>query len=84
MMHLDTLTPEAPGGIVWTAGEGKRRLIYLTQTNDKTWAPLERAREGHRKGIIYTWQPELVKHHARSADVRPIPQFLMERLGIKS
>lgn len=84
MLHLDALTPEAPGGIVWAAGEGRRRLIYLTQTNEKTWGPLERALEENRRATIYTWQPELVKHHAPKATVRPIPKFLMERLGIHS
>ncbi|OYW71186.1 MAG: site-specific DNA-methyltransferase [Verrucomicrobia bacterium 12-59-8] len=84
MLHLDALTPEAPGGIVWAAGEGKRRLIYLTQTNEKTWGPLERALVENRRATIYTWQPELVKHHAPKATVRPIPKFLMERLGIHS
>jgi adenine-specific DNA-methyltransferase len=84
MMHLDSLTPEAPSGIVWAAGEGKRRLIYLTQTNEKSWGPLERALEENRRATIYTWQPDLVKHHAPKATVRPIPKFLMERLGIQS
>lgn len=84
MMHLDTLTPEAPGGIVWAAGEGKRRLIYLTQTNEKTWGPLERALAEGPRATLYTWQPDLVKHHAPKATVRPIPKFLMERLGIQS
>jgi adenine-specific DNA-methyltransferase len=84
MLHLDALTPEAPSGIVWAAGEGKRRLIYLTQTNEKTWGPLERALEENRRATVYTWQADLVKHHAPKATVRPIPKFLMERLGIHS
>jgi len=84
LLHLDALSPETPRGIVWIAGEGRRRLIYLTQTNEKTWGTLERALEENRRVTIYTWQPDLVKHHAPKATVRPIPKFLMERLGIHS
>jgi adenine-specific DNA-methyltransferase len=84
MMHLEALTPEAPSSMVWAAGEGKRRLIYLTQTTEKTWGPLERALAEGPRATIYTWQPDLVKHHAPKATVRPIPKFLMERLGLHS
>ncbi len=82
LMHLEALVPEPPGGILWVAGEGRSRIIYLTQTNEKTWGPLERALADSPRATIYTWAPEIVRHHAPKTSVRPIPKFLLERLGL--
>jgi adenine-specific DNA-methyltransferase len=83
LMHLDTVTLEAPTGTIWAAGNGKNRFIYLTQTNDRAWAALENALSDS-PATLYSWQPEQVKHQFPRAAVRPIPQFLLERLGLRS
>lgn len=82
LMHLEGLVPEPPSGAVWEAGGEEKPLIYLPKADKATLVLLKKKKL--RRAVIYSWQSELVKQNTgKGVSVRPIPQFLMERFGIK-
>ena len=82
LMHLETLDPKAPSGPIWVAGDEEAPLIYLPKADSASISALKKRKL--RRAVVYSWQPELVAQHAgKAVSVRPIPQFLMERFGIK-
>jgi len=82
LMHLDILAPKSAVGLLWVAGEEDALLIYLPKTDAAALAALKKRKL--RGAVVYSWQPELVAQHAgKAVSVRPIPQFLMERFGLK-
>ncbi|MDO8540460.1 MAG: hypothetical protein Q7S40_08455, partial [Opitutaceae bacterium] len=85
LMHLDRLSAAPPASKIWQAGDDEESLLYLPRADAPTLAALALLRPGSRTTTLYAWQPELVTQHAPAgASVRPIPQFLLERFGIKS
>ena len=82
LMHLDTLAPQAKPGSLWISGEEDAPLIYMRKTDAAALAELKKKKL--RQAVVYSWQPELVAQHVgKKISVRPIPQFLMERFGLK-
>lgn len=82
LMHLDNLSPKSASGLLWMAGEEDALLIYLPKTDAAALTALKKRKL--RGAVVYSWQPELVAQHAgKTVSVRPIPQFLMERFGLK-
>ncbi len=81
LMHLETLDPRQPTGPLWIAGNDEA-LVYLPKADAATLAALKKQKL--RRAAVYSWQPELVSQHVgKAVSVRPIPQFLMERFGLK-
>lgn len=82
LMHLETVTPKAPSGSIWVVGDGDSVLIYLPKADGGTLAELKK--QNLKNATIYSWQPEMVAQHiGKAMKVLPIPQFLMERFGLK-
>ncbi|MEI8310732.1 MAG: site-specific DNA-methyltransferase [Verrucomicrobiota bacterium] len=82
LMHLETLDPRQPSGPLWIAGGDEVALVYLPKADVATLAALKKQKL--RRAAVYSWQPELVSQHVgKAVSVRPIPQFLMERFGLK-
>ena len=83
LIHLDTISPKPSSPLLWIAGSEDARLIYLPKTNLATLNELKK--HNLRSAIVYSWAPELVSQHVgKAVSVRPIPQFLMDRFGLKS
>jgi adenine-specific DNA-methyltransferase len=82
LMHLDTLNLQPPTSHFWTAGDEEKLLIYLPKVDTAVLAALKKKKLV--RATVYSWQPELVAQHAgKTVSVRPIPQFLLERFGLK-
>lgn len=82
LMHLETLDPQSFANNIWIAGDDDEPLVYLLKVDEVVLAALKKKKLG--RATIYSWQPELVRQHtSKSASVRPIPQFLLERFGLK-
>ena len=85
LMHLDRLTALQPTGKIWQAGDDEECLVYLPRADASALVTLAQLPPGSRTTILYAWQADLVAQHAPAgAIVRPIPQFLLERFGLKS
>jgi hypothetical protein len=84
-MHLDRLDGVPPTGKLWQAGDDEEVIVYLPRADEATLNLLAKLTLGIRATTLYAWQAELVAQHAPvGAVVRPIPQFLLERFGIKT
>lgn len=82
LMHLEVVMPKAASGPVWVIEDEKSGLIYLPKVTPAALAALKK--KNLRDATIYSWQPETVSQHVgNTINVRPIPQFLMERFGLK-
>ena len=82
LIHLEVVDPREVSGPVWIAGGDEAVLVYLPKVAAATLAALKKQKL--RRAVVYSWQPELVSQHVgKAASVRPIPQFLMERFGLK-
>jgi len=82
LMHLEVVAPKPLSGPLWKAGDDQTALVYLPKVDAAALAALKKQKL--RDAFIYSWQPEMVAQHVgNSVSVRPIPQFLMERFGIK-
>jgi adenine-specific DNA-methyltransferase len=85
LMHLDRLAATPPICKIWQAGDDEESLVYLPRADAATLAALAQLPPGIRTTTLYAWQADLVAQHAPvGAIVRPIPQFLLERFGLKS
>ncbi len=82
LMHMEVVNPKPRVGPLWKAGDDEAVLVYLPKVDAAALAALKK--ENLREAVIYSWQPEMVAQHVgKTVSVRPIPQFLMERFGIK-
>ena len=60
-------------------------VVYLPRADEAALTQLSKLTLGIRSTTLYAWQADLVAQHAPpGAVVRPIPQFLLERFGLKS
>ncbi len=85
LMHLDRFDVTPPAGRLWQAGDDEESLVYLPRADEATLTALAKLTPGSRTTTLYAWQADLVAQHAPTgAVVRPIPQFLIERFGLKS
>jgi adenine-specific DNA-methyltransferase len=85
LMHLDRLDAVPPTGKLWQAGDDEEVVVYLPRADEATLTQLAKLTLGIRSTMLYAWQADLVAQHAPvGAVVRPIPQFLLERFGLKS
>jgi adenine-specific DNA-methyltransferase len=82
LMHLESVNPRPLSSPIWKAGDDNILLVYLPKMDAAALKVLKK--EPLSGAVIYSWQPEMVAQHVgKSVSVRPIPQFLMERFGIK-
>jgi adenine-specific DNA-methyltransferase len=85
LMHLDRLDASVPTGKLWQAGDDEEAIVYLPRADESTLSALGTMTPGSRTTTLYAWQSDLVSQHAPAgAVVRPIPQFLFDRFGLKS
>ena len=82
LMHLSTLDPAEQAGPLWVAGDCDEPLIYVPKANRAALDLL--AKRNLAAAVVYSWQPDLIiQHLEQPVSVRPIPQHLMQRFGIK-
>jgi adenine-specific DNA-methyltransferase len=85
LMHLNRLAATPPMGKIWRVGDDEESFVYLPRADVATLNALAELLSGSRKTTLYAWQADLVAQHTPSGTiVRPIPQFLLERFGLKS
>lgn len=84
LLHLEQLAAKPPAGKLWEAGDSDEGLIYLPQVNASVLELLGQRALRSTRTLVYAWQAELVAQHVPpGAQVRPIPQFLLERFSQK-
>jgi adenine-specific DNA-methyltransferase len=85
LMHLDRLDASVPTGKLWQTGDDEEAIVYLPRADEAALVALGKMTPGSRTTTLYAWQADLVSQHAPAgAVVRPIPQFLFDRFGLKS
>lgn len=82
LMHLDTLDPRTPKGPVWSAGPEPRRVLYVPRVTEDLAARLASEFKAAPLATLYAWQADSVQQLVPQIAVRPIPQFLAEKLGV--
>ncbi len=85
MIHGDTLKAFEASEFL-SAGDDESALFYVPRFNKALVPALRRAVKETSAAVIYSWQPETLRQHIRSAHVQheAIPESLARRFGMKS
>ena len=85
MIHGDTLKAFEALEFL-SAGDDESALFYVPRFNKALVPALRKAVKETSAAVIYSWQPETLRQHIRSAHVQheAIPESLARRFGMKS
>jgi len=84
MIHRDTLVAYAKGDFLLVA-DGDAALVYVPRFKKSLVPALRAALKDCSAAMVYSWQPETLRQHIRSANVQheAIPESLARRFGLK-
>ena len=84
LMHLETLAPW-PDAPFASAGGEEGSLIYVARFRREDLGALRQLLSGCTSTLVYSWQPEVLRHHLRGPQVelRAVPKTLAERYGVR-
>lgn len=84
MIHRETLEPFSADNWLW-AGDEVEALVYVPRFSVALVADLRKGVMQSSQVVIYSWQPEALRQHIRSAHVQheSIPESLARRFGMK-
>ena len=84
MIHGDTLEAFQPAEFL-QAGDEEAALFYVPRFNTSLVPALRKAVKSTGDAVIYSWQPETLRQHIRSAHVQheAIPESLVRKFGLK-
>jgi adenine-specific DNA-methyltransferase len=84
LIHHESISPFSQEDLL-KAEENGLQLIYVTRFNEMIKAQIGELVSKSREVVIYSWQPELLQQYIfhPSVSIRPVPQSLMDRYGVR-
>lgn len=86
LTHLEVLEPYDAATPLQYAGDEDTSLFYVSRLRKKDIEALEAKLQSSPFAVVYSWQPELLKHHIRTVDAQfeAIPEALARRFGLRT
>ena len=71
--------------VLASAGGEEGSLIYVARFRREDLGALRQLLSGCTSTLVYSWQPEVLRHHLRGPQVelRAVPKTLAERYGVR-